>query len=359
MSTSEDSETREPVEKVLAEFDARKDMLETFCIKTKGLIADCLDDAKLRYQSIQARVKRREKLRDKYQDPKKNYTRLDDITDQAALRIITYYEDEVDRVARVVKKEFTVIPDMSVDKRETAPDRFGYYALNFVCTHAEKRKGDVQFKKYADIRFEIQVTSILRHAWSEIEHEWYDLKDGYPDAIRRRFSRQAALLEIAESEFLSLRDLKVQAEASDLPVEDISLKMLISQEAIVERMDKAIASILGFQLLASPGPTLDRTLRAATLAGLTSLHTLRKSLGQYEQGVLEYVERCREYWRPRPGAQLRGGICIFHLAMMLLATEGEGKLHEAMEKIGVARATPGRITGQVAVARQVVARYKV
>src|SRR5258708_15617294 len=175
MPTSDSDEKRDPVETVLAEFEAREDMLKEICVKTSSLIEDCLKDAQLRYQLIQHRVKKRDKLREKYLDPKKNYCKLDDITDQAGLRIITYYEDEVDRVAEMIKKEFTVDPDKSVDKRETEPDKFGYYAFNLVCTHADKRKSDVQFKKYANICFEIQITSVLRHAWSEIEHPWYDL----------------------------------------------------------------------------------------------------------------------------------------------------------------------------------------
>ncbi len=135
MASAASDNKRDPIEKVLEEFDAKKDTLTQFCVRTQGLIEACLEDAKLRYQSIQWRVKRKKKLSDKYLDPKKNYSKLTDITDLAALRIITYYEDEVDQVAEVIKKEFIVIPEKSIDKRETAPDKFGYYAFNLVCTH--------------------------------------------------------------------------------------------------------------------------------------------------------------------------------------------------------------------------------
>jgi hypothetical protein len=65
-----------------------------------------LDDAGIQYQSVQIRVKSKKKLKEKYLDPTKKYEKLDDITDLAGLRVITYYEDEVDRVAEVIKKEF-------------------------------------------------------------------------------------------------------------------------------------------------------------------------------------------------------------------------------------------------------------
>lgn len=199
--------TTEPenVENVLEEFEARKDKLEAFCAKAKSLIEEALQDAGIKYQSVQSRVKSRKKLREKYVDPGKRYKRLDDVTDLAGLRVITYYEDDVDSAADVIRREFEVDPVRSIDKRKTEPDRFGYHAVNYICCHLKKRLVDVEYKKYAGIWCEIQITSILPHAWSEIEHEWYDLKQAYPDEIKRRFSRLMALFEIAESEFTALK----------------------------------------------------------------------------------------------------------------------------------------------------------
>ncbi len=199
-----DPENAADVSAILAEFEGRRDNLVYFCARTKSLIEECLEDAGIRYQSVQSRVKTKKKLSKKYQDPSKNYKQLDDITDLAALRIITYYEDEVDQVAEVIKREFKVDPTRSIDKRNTEPDRFGYHALNYVCQHVRSRTEHVKYKKFVGVCCEIQVTSILRHAWSEIEHDWYDMKDAVPDSIKRRFYRIAALLEVAETEFLGV-----------------------------------------------------------------------------------------------------------------------------------------------------------
>lgn len=172
---------RQDVGAVVKEFTERRTTLELLCNKTKALIEQSLEDAGVRYQSVQARVKTPTKLADKYQDPTKDYKALDDITDQAGLRVITYYEDEVDKVAEIIRREFHVFQDKSIDKRKTEPDRFGYYALHFVCCHLERRTADVEYKRFRQSCFEIQVTPILQHAWAEIEHEWYDLtKTSFP-----------------------------------------------------------------------------------------------------------------------------------------------------------------------------------
>jgi len=243
MAESKNQETPNHDESILSEFDSQENILEAFCSKTKDLIEACLDDAKIQYHSVQARVKSRKKLREKYLDPSKRYRRLRDITDLAGLRIITYYEDDIDRVAHVIKKEFDLDLENCVDKRNSEPDRFAYSALNYVCQHLEKRASDVEYKRFAGIRCEIQMTSILRHAWSEIEHEWYDLKTEYPRNIKRRFYRLAALLEIAESEFLDLRNsrtqyersvaVRVEAQVPDLPIDSVSMRSLIEQEPLV------------------------------------------------------------------------------------------------------------------------------
>ena len=348
--------------------DERKP-LKAFCVRTKSLIEDCLKDAGLRFQYVQERVKERGKLRTKYLDPKKNYTGLDDITDQAALRVITYYDDDVDRAADVIKREFTVIPEKSVDKRETEPDRFGYYALNLICTHSEKRKSDVQFKNYADVVFEIQVTSVLRHAWSEIEHEWYDLKETYPPQIKRRFYRLAALLEIAETEFLDLRKLKtdyrrsvdvqVEAEVSDVPVNALSLDAFISREPLVARIDERVAAIRGVPLTDPLAGALEHAESLANAAGLTTLQTLRDSLRKHEADVLEYVERCQQIWGPpRQGSTLPRGACIHPLAVMLIAVQGgEDMVLEAIKAAGITRPPTFNVSAQVAVARDVLAKH--
>jgi putative GTP pyrophosphokinase len=184
---------KQDVEAILAEFATRKDLLESFCAKTKVLIDAALEDANIRFQSIQARVKTKKKLREKYLE-KPDYKRLDDITDLAGLRVITYYEDEIDLVVEVITREFALDPKHTNDRRKAEPDKFGYRAFNCVCSHSAERAKTVEYKRFAQVTFEIQVTSVLGHAWAEIEHVWYDLKDAYPDDIKRRLQRMAALL---------------------------------------------------------------------------------------------------------------------------------------------------------------------
>jgi putative GTP pyrophosphokinase len=326
---------RAEVEELIADFERLEPTLAALCARTKALIEACLQDAGIRYQSIQARVKTKRKLREKYLNPEKDYRRLSDITDLAGLRVITYYDDEVDRVAGVIEKEFRINTKESVDKRDIDPDRFGYRAINFVCGHSEKRTTDVEYKRFAGVLCEIQITSILGHAWSEIEHEWYDMRDAYPRDVKRRFSRIAALFELAGQEFVDIRDsrakyeravaLQVQAKVPDVPVDVVSLRTFIEQDEIVAQVDASVAEALGMMLDDSlTDSVIDHRSRALAFAGLTKLQDVRVALGRFRSALPVYAPRCRqEVWPDSPSSShAAGGICLYQLGSLLSAGRG-------------------------------------
>jgi ppGpp synthetase/RelA/SpoT-type nucleotidyltranferase len=355
------------VKAILSEFDSKEGMLGTLCVKTKSLIEASLEDARIPYQSVQVRVKSKKKLAEKYMDPKKDYRGLEDITDLAGLRIITYYEDDVDRAAKVIEREFVVDRDNSVDKRDAEPDRFGYNALNYVCTHLPKRVSDVEYKKFGGVRCEIQITSILRHAWSEMEHEWYDLKDAYPATVKRRFYRIAALLELAESEFLDIRNRRTQYERSvavrveanvlDLPIDAVSLRSFIEQEPIVGHIDSSLARVMGRGLVAKLDDAwMERLASSLNFIGLTKLQQLRDSLEQFKNAIPEYADRCRreKVWSVTGAHPLPKGVSIYHLSFMLVGIRGKEALAHFWAELGGLNFDFGR---QAAIAKEVAAKY--
>ena len=362
------SDRRATVEEVLAEFDGKRETLSSLCAKTKGLIEVILQDAGIQYQSVQARVKTPNKLRSKYLDPEKQYRSLKD--NLAGLRVITYYEDDVDRVAEVIKGEFEVDAANSVDKREVEPDRFGYSAINLVCTHLAKRTADVEYKKFSGIPCEIQVTSILSHAWSEMEHEWYDLKESYPDEIKRRFSRLVALFELADQEFLEIRKARVQYERSvavrvearvpDIPIDAVSLKSFIEQEPTVLELDQHMSSLRRVPLIAQASDqTLDLRARVLKLAGMNTLQQLTTSLEKHKGAVREYMDRCKKenVWAPFRGSALQRAISLHHLAVFLKGLQSPEAIAELHRALG--NMPKSDLVRQSAIAKEVAAKYGV
>jgi putative GTP pyrophosphokinase len=334
---------RQTTESVLKEFADRRTTLELLCAKTKALIEQCLDDAGVRYQSVQARVKTEKKLKSKYEDPTKGYAKLDDITDQAGLRVITYYEEEVDKVAVVIGHQFEVRKDKSVDKRKTEPDRFGYYALHFVCLHLKRRIEDVEYKKFNGLCFEIQITPILQHAWAEIEHEWYDLKEAFPEDIKRRFSRISAVLEVAGSEFSELRrkrdnytksiELQVETNVSNIPLDAISFRSLLAESWLSEA-DVEVAAAFGRSKAEQQEGPSNFTLQALKTLGVATVEQVRTLLDRHRASLKAFVTEYRTLPTDKaPTDVFPRGISLFYLVVMLLASRGEPEFSKALGQL--------------------------
>lgn len=213
------------------------------------------------------RLKHHASLAHKLARPEKSYRSLWDVTDLVGLRVSVSFEDHVEQVARLIEQHFEVDFGNSLERVKPA----GYRSVHYVCAHREG--------PHPDFRFEVQVRTALQHAWAEVEHDLgYKVNDAVPDAIRRRFVRVAALLELADQEFVSIRrDLASSREAAqktlarsggDLPVDLLSLEALVHQPAL-EALDAAVGRSLG-QPLIQTSFFPDYLVEVLRLCGLTT-----------------------------------------------------------------------------------------
>jgi len=127
------------------------------------------------------------------------------LTDQVGVRVICYYVEDVDRIVAALRRRFEVDEKRSVDKRsELQVRQFGYRSVHLIARFGDR--GPEIAKRWLRYHwFEIQVRSILEHAWAEIEHEiCYKSGVEYPDSLLRRFSALAGSLEILDAQFLAL-----------------------------------------------------------------------------------------------------------------------------------------------------------
>jgi putative GTP pyrophosphokinase len=230
-------------EALLTELDSHSPALQAICLRTRTELEAALAAKSIPVQFISGRVKSRPSLSRKLARPDKTYRRLWDVTDLVGLRVVTYFEDTIEDVARLIEAAWKVDYARSSDKlRIRDARRFGYRSLHYVC--APPAGGpDPSF------RFELQVRTALQHAWAEVEHDLGYKAEALPEPVRRRFSRIASLLEIADEEFVSIRrDLaeyqeqarRELAEARSLPLDALSLAALV-QDSQVRALDEAVA----------------------------------------------------------------------------------------------------------------------
>jgi len=333
-----------PVNEILAEFDSRKEGLEHVAADTKDLIERILKVENVPVQSVQSRVKKRAKVESKYCRADKDYRKLDDLTDLVGLRVITYYSDNLDQVAQIIGREFAECSPRE-DKRVNSPESFGYSAIHFDCMHLPERLQRTEYRDFTNARFEIQITTILGHAWAEMYHPWYDELNSPPEELRR-FHRLAAVLELAEQEFLEIRrkkqereriaQVRVAAQAPDIPITEETLKEFISQKTIVAIADATLARILfGESIKEGPNPQGPESyLRMVNLAGIKTIQVLEQLLNDCLPALGEYVARALETWKKQSPFEHEfypKGFSIYHLATLLIRSRGEQYAHRLAE----------------------------
>ncbi len=223
------------------EFDERRAALTALGQRLEAELRALLVQAGVPVQFVTWRLKSPVSLAHKLSRPEKTYRHLWDVTDLVALRVATYFEDHLEQVSRLIEQHFRVDFTHSADKTKPA----GYRSIHYVCGVADG--------PHPDFRFEIQLRTVLQHAWAEVEHDLgYKVDDAMPEPIRRRFSRVAGLLEIADQEFVSIRrELASSREAARstlaksgaLSIDLVSLDALVRQPAI-EALDREVAQSL-------------------------------------------------------------------------------------------------------------------
>ena len=182
---------------------------------------------------IEARVKQYDSLVGKLNLKGHKYKSIEDITDLFGARIITFYIDQVDFIASLIEKKFDIDYENSIDKRKLYEvDRFGYMSLHYICKIPKELFSDKKFPRLNDFKFEIQMRTSLQHVWATIFHDTgYKSDVEVPKEYIRKLARLEGLLEIADDEFLTIRneiDLyrkKIRSLVSKGEFKDISLNI--------------------------------------------------------------------------------------------------------------------------------------
>ena len=182
--------------KLLQQYRELRPTLDKLSSEAYDLLRHELRKQGIYVTAIEHRVKTENSLAGKLELKGSKYKTIDDITDLVGLRIITFYTDEVDKVAVIAKGIFDIDWQESVDKRKLHDlDAFGYNSLHYICR-----------LKTGGPRFKLQMRTALQHVWSTIEHDTgYKGDVKIPREYMRQFNRLAGMMELMDDEFSRLR----------------------------------------------------------------------------------------------------------------------------------------------------------
>lgn len=295
---------------LLEQYDQNVRLYKAFVNEIEHLITNILQTNKINCNAITSRTKSRESLAEKIERKQGKYNDLFQITDIAGVRIITYYAEDVDKIAKIIETEFDVDHENSIDKRESLePDRFGYCSVHYVVQMNSQRLSLCEYSVYKNLKCEIQIRSILQHAWAEIEHDiGYKSEIAIPKEMRRDFSRIAGLLEIADKEFnqirSALKDYKNCAQTQitekaflDRELDSVILEVLIDSNPNVHQINQHISTLISKSLtIKKDSNDYSSTINELNSVGIKTVEQLTAALTMYtEQAKIIASEKLKNY----------------------------------------------------------------
>lgn len=250
---------------------------------------------------------------------------IHNLTDLCGARVITTTEEEVEAVCQLLSFIFKIEEFQNVARR-LAVSEFGYQSRHLIAQAAQDSILGVPVPApLRRLRFEIQVRTILQHAWSDISHDrLYKSAFDVPASFQRDAARIAALLEQAEEAFGKL--------VRDVESYKVNLGEFMSMEAI----RKEVATLE--TILANEPEEINKPYVAVVLARLSS------AAGDWKRIVrdLEPLETAEGPKRPELLVRLGHARCRTAAARTTskVFKQGQANLEEVARPLAPANSRP-------------------
>ncbi|MBT2586688.1 GTP pyrophosphokinase family protein [Arthrobacter sp. ISL-95] len=197
-------------ERWLAAYRTNFSDYELAAAEVKSQIEDALRGSALNIHLIEARAKEPDSVAEKVE--RRGYGRPgQQFDDLIGVRIITLFDHSVGEVAKKIRSRFSVDEGRSSDKTSKLILRQVGYRSNHLVIKASSSGLEPVSTILRKTFVEIQVRSVIAHAWAEIEHSLrYKVGEGIPPGLARRFDALAGTLELVDREFSGIETATVQ-----------------------------------------------------------------------------------------------------------------------------------------------------
>jgi putative GTP pyrophosphokinase len=192
-------------ELLLRKYNKVLPLYERAAENTKHALEHFLKESGISFLAVSCRVKDFESFFEKisrknYEDPFKENE------DFCGVRVILYYPKDIERVDKIIQANYLI--KNSENKSETLePNEFGYRSNHFIVQIKDSWCVTPNYKNLKDLKIELQIRTILMHAWAEIEHKLgYKSKQQIPKDLQRKLFLMSAKLEDADSQFQEIKN---------------------------------------------------------------------------------------------------------------------------------------------------------
>ncbi len=186
---------------------------ENFSQVLTVLIKSIIEANNIKFHLIEGRAKEIDSFKNKIELKKGKYKDpLKEIMDLCGIRIIVYYQTDIDKIDKLIKENFDVDTLNSIDKSTILKsNEFGYLSNHYIIRINSSRVHLPEWNKFKELNAEIQLRTVLQHSWAAISHELeYKSKFDIPDILKRKLFRLAGLFELADEEFVQVKQRQIE-----------------------------------------------------------------------------------------------------------------------------------------------------
>ncbi|MGA7205979.1 MAG: hypothetical protein WBX27_15250 [Specibacter sp.] len=193
----------------------------------RNTIVGRLQDDGLNHHDVRFRVKSEKSALEKISRRSANgalkypggLSMLDDLI---GIRVILFVETDIDAVAIALTSQFTCHDDEDKTAMMRKNGGIGYAGRHLTL---EVPAGNTPSGCGGCVgqRFEVQIRTVLQHAWAEFEHDIrFKGTSGENAEISRAFTMASTLIELADQQFVNINDIfkRLQAESAVAPAEE-------------------------------------------------------------------------------------------------------------------------------------------
>jgi ppGpp synthetase/RelA/SpoT-type nucleotidyltranferase len=204
----------------------------------RDAIQELLEQKQIDFLTVSYRVKNFDSFYEKI-FRKKYKLPFVDIEDICGIRVICPTLSDCTTVLDIIKSEFNVIVPFIDKTKELQCDQFGYRSIQGIVTIKKEWAIAPNYRDLDDIKIEIQIRTILMHAWAEVEHEMaYKKAENIPNQFKRRFNQLAAVLELTDEQIDALTKERIDYRYS--VAEEISKEPLKTMPLNVDSLQAVL-----------------------------------------------------------------------------------------------------------------------
>lgn len=169
------------------------------------------------------------------------------INDLAGLRVICYLTSDIEPIKKIIKANFEVL-NIDDKSEDLGVDKMGYKALHIDAALTKSRAKLLEFRKFKEFIFEIQICTSLRHTWNQIEHERkFKVGTELPKDLSRKINRLSEIIDDADiqlNEFSARVDKLVRSSLIER-----ELRRPLYSSDLARYLTKTFRWVRGFQCL--------------------------------------------------------------------------------------------------------------